>query len=402
VKQRLLSSIRESAQGLTQWMTSIRRSIHAHPELAFREHQTAALVSAELDQLGIPHTVGIGGTGIVSRIKGASPGRIVGLRADMDALPIMEANTCSYRSITDGVMHACGHDAHVAMLLGAARILSQHQEEIRGEIVLIFQPAEETGEGARAMAKAAAIPSLDGLLALHVGLGGYRVGEIGIARGPALAGADFFEARFVGRGGHGAQPHLAVNPIQPCARWVLASSELVPAETSPLDPCVLTVTSIHSGVNENVIPSEAFAQGSIRSFDQKSLIRLRRRLSESVNHLGASSQLTGSFTIKRSFPVTHNSHELVESAFPILRALLGTEVIHSSPPVMGSEDISWLAEAPLLYLFLGSRSAEKAPPNHHPAFDIDETCLPIGAATEAALAVGLLVGMGSSPRSKSP
>lgn len=390
-----LSSIRALARRLAPTMISVRRQIHARPELAFEERETAALVSERLTQLDIPHTCGVAGTGIVATITGVDCGGVLGLRADMDALPVLEASSTSYRSRIDGLMHACGHDAHVAMLLGAAEILIQHRQHIHGDVVLIFQPAEEIGAGARAMAETGAIPRLDALVAMHVGLGHHKTGEVGIAAGPLLAGAEFFEASFMGKGGHGAQPHLAVNPIYPCARWVLATAELVAVEAPPKQPCIATTTSVQSGTNANVIPDRAVSLGSIRSFDQGLLKRLAERLAEQARHCAASSRATAEFTITRSFPPTHNSSELARLATPILSALLGAESVVKALPTMGSEDIAWLAEAPLLYLFLGSHRDAQAPSNHHPAFDIDEDCLAIGSAVQAALAAGLLAGIAS-------
>jgi amidohydrolase len=372
----------------------LRRDLHAHPELAFEEHRTAGIVADRLRALGLETHTGIGGTGVVGLIDGAHDGPAIMLRADMDALPMAEENNVVYASRIGGVMHACGHDAHVAMLLGAARILRESAGEIHGRIALVFQPAEEGGGGARAMIG-------DGLIArfgieraygLHIG-NILPSGVIGLRPGPLMAAVDSFDLVVEGFGGHGAMPHRSVDPIVVAADVVSGLQRVVSREIDPLEPAVVTVGAINGGTTYNVIPPRVALKGTVRTLSDATRDSMEARIRRIAEHTCAAANATCSLTWHPSYPVTANDPHEAAFVRETLAAELGAERVVEIPPVMGSEDFSYYAQAvPACFWFLGSGDETNVFPNHHPAFDIDEKAMIVGIASHAAVALAALRG----------
>ena len=391
MRKRLLTEIQGRAYNLQGEIINWRRHFHANPELSFQESKTADFIANVLHNMGISYITGVGGTGVVGIIDARNAGKTIGLRADMDALPVQEENEVPYKSNYPGIMHACGHDAHIAMLLGTAQILATMKPYFRGRIVLIFQPAEEIGSGAIAMARSKKLPPLDALIALHVGIYDLPPGKVGLWGGPVMAAADFFEAEIVGQGGHAAAPHKTINPIPPLARWILTSQEIIPQEVDPHIATVLNLAHVSAGTNANVVPPKAVAEGTIRTFSNVVRTYIISRLEKSLSLVAQAGRAGSHFRITKSFPLTVNNPSLVTYAREVLSPILENEALKEEKPMptMVSEDVSLLTEAPLLYVFLGSAPKGQAFPNHHPRFNIDESILPLGTAIESILAISL-------------
>jgi amidohydrolase len=367
----------------------VRRDLHAHPELGFEEVRTAALVADRLRALGLEVHTEIGGTGVVGVLRGAQPGPTIMLRADMDALPMREESDVPYRSQRDGVMHACGHDAHVAMLLGAARALTARSAELRGRIAFVFQPAEEGGGGALAMLRDGLIGRFEIARAF-----GFHItclvpsGVIGVRSGPIMASVDSFDLVVEGRGGHGAMPHTAIDPIPIAAELVGTLQRIVSREVNPIEPAVVTVGAINGGTTYNVIPPRVALKGTVRTFNEAQRATMEGRIQRIGDHVCAAGGASCTLDWHPSYPVTAN--DPAETAF--LRATLtdaiGAARLIEVPPVMSSEDFSYFAnEVPACFAFLGAGDAAHAFPNHHPAFDIDENAMATGIAAHVALAL---------------
>jgi amidohydrolase len=364
-------------------VVELRRAIHRRPELGFEEHETAALVEKELDSLGIEHRRSAK-TGIVARIDGARPGRVAALRADMDALPVGERSGVAFASEVAGKMHACGHDAHTAMLLGAAHTLVRMKRELGGSVVLVFQPAEEGPGGALPMIEDGALerPQVDAIAMLHVDTR-LDVGSLGIAGGPVSASADEFYVTVRGSGGHGAYPHTAVDAIPATAAMVLALQNVVARETDPFATAVVTVGTISGGYRNNVIADEVQLSGTLRAQDPSVRdaleLRLRRIVAGVADAYGVSAEVR---TI-RGYPPVRNDAKLAQEFSGYLRARSNL-CIEELPPTMGAEDFAYFAErVPGLLIRLGVRSESSGAihPVHSAQFRIDEAALPVGVRT---------------------
>jgi amidohydrolase len=369
---------------------ALRRDLHAHPELGFAEHRTAGIVAARLTALGLDVHPGIGGTGVVAILSGAQPGPTIMLRADMDALPMTEENAgVPYVSQNAGVTHACGHDAHVAMLLGAATILQAGAAEVRGRIAFVFQPAEEGGGGARAMLD----DDLIARFAIERAYGQHIVtmipsGVFGLRPGPLMASVDSFDLVVEGRGGHGAMPNNAVDPVVIAADVVTSLQRVVSREVDPLEPAVLTIGAINGGTTYNVIPPRVALKGTVRSFSDATRTAMEAGIRRIAEHTCTAAKATCALDWHPSYPVTVN--DPAEAAFvsATLAAEFGDARVLESPPVMGSEDFSYYAQVvPACFWFLGAGDAAHAFPNHHPAFDIDEKALTAGIAAYVTVAL---------------
>lgn len=384
----------ERAQALVDRLVELRRTIHQHPELGFQEFETATLVAETLESLGLRVDTGVGMTGVIGYLGYEGP--TMAIRADMDALPIQEQNDVLYASQIPGVMHACGHDAHVAMALGAAMLLSE--TELSGQVRFLFQPSEERTDaegksGAIRLVEDGAMQDVDATVALHVEPR-LETGQIKVAAGPICAAADAFEATIIGRGCHGAYPHLGVDPIFISVQVINAIQGIVARHLDPIQPAVVTVGSIHGGTVGNVIPSEVVLKGTIRYLDED----LRREiLNELARALEVTRALGGDFRLEigEAYPVLVNDHEMAQLIRDVASELLGADSVHVEVPEMGAEDFSFLvSEAPGAMFSLGVKNCESddARQLHSPDFDIDEEALPIGAALLAETARRYLAG----------
>jgi len=367
------------AKELKGELTRLRRAIHRHPELGFREVKTAALIAETLESLRIRVQTGVAKTGVIGYLGEGGP--VVAIRADMDALPIQELNEVPYRSQVPGVMHACGHDAHVAMALGAAMLL--REIELEGEVRFLFQPSEERPDeegksGALRMAEEGVMEGVEAILALHVD-SETESGSIKISPGPMAAAVDSFKATIMGRGCHGAYPHRGVDPIFIAGEVILAIQGIVSRRIDPVKQAVVSIGTIHGGTAENIIPQEVELTGTIRSFEQGVREQLHTELEKAFRVARA---LGGDFrfNIEEGYPVMVNGERMAELIREVAIALLGQEKVLPKEPAMGAEDFSFfLAQAPGAMFRLGVKKGEMRP-GHSPHFDLDEEALPIGAA----------------------
>ena len=386
-------NILERASGLKQTIIELRREFHQHPELALQEFNTAKKVERILKEVGIETRMLVNGTGVVGQLKGSKPGKTIALRADIDALPIQEESDVSYKSRNPGVMHACGHDAHAAMLLGAASILCGMRKELNGTVSFLFQPAEETGEGAKKMVEEGAIDGVDGIIALHVN-SSLVSGTLGYHRGPIMAAGDFFDVKITGKGGHGGMPHLAIDPIIIAANAISALQTLVSREIDPVESAVVSICKMEAGGKAyNIIPDSATFGGTIRSHNPELREYLPRRMREILDGVVQAMRGHYEFHLTERFPVTINDDRMTDFVAKIARDVLGEDRVFEMKPLMGSEDFSYyLQKVPGSFVFFGTKSAGKGItyPYHHPRFDIDEDILPTGAALHAAMALEFL------------
>ncbi|MEX1021078.1 MAG: amidohydrolase [Litorilinea sp.] len=384
----------ERANQIHEKIRGWRRDIHRHPELTFTEHRTAGLVNSVLVDLGLDTETEVAKTGVVSHIKGGG-GPVVGLRADMDALPITEVNGTEFDSTNPGIMHACGHDAHTAMLMGAATILKGLADEGRlpGSIRLLFQPSEEAQDsegksGGMRMVDEGALEGLDAVFGIHVD-GNTDTGELRTRSGPMMAAADRFHLVIQGSGGHAARPQSTVDPIVLSAHVINAIQQVVSRRLNPLEPGVITIGTINGGTVNNVIPDTVTLTGTIRSFSPEARETLHaelRRACGVVEALGAQFELN----IFWGYPPTVNSEAATEVAFRALGNMLGTDKINEADMGMGAEDFSYMVQkAPGSFLRLGVHdpSWDRHYGVHRADFRMDENALPIGAAALAAVAL---------------
>lgn len=359
-----------------------RHDFHRHPELQYEVHRTAGIVAEKLAEFGCDQVVsGIGRTGVVGLIHGSAGagGPVIGLRADMDALPIMEETGCSYASQTAGLMHACGHDGHTAMLLGAAKYLAATRR-FAGSVAVIFQPAEEGGGGANEMVK-------DGLLerfgitqvyGMH-NMPGLAAGTFGMRTGPIMAAADRFRIEIDGRGGHAARPHDCIDPILVGAQIVSAAHSIVARNVDPLNSAVLSFGAFNAGFTDNVIPNVALLKGTVRTLNGAVQDLMERRLGEVVDLTARTFGATARLHYLRDYPVTVNADANVDIAFAAAAAVAGTEnVDRDVAPMMGSEDFAFmLQKRPGAYIFLGQG---KTAGLHHPKYDFNDDVIPAGVS----------------------
>ncbi len=390
----LPADLREAAAEIGPGIVADRRDIHQHPELGYQEKRTSTLVAARLRELGWEVRTGVGGTGVVGLLRGAAGEKTVLLRADMDALPIQEENAMAYVSQNSGVMHACGHDAHTAILLGVARVLSDRRRELRGGVKLMFQPAEEGGAGALKMIEDGLLadPPVDAAFALHVDAERYA-GHVSLRSGPSNASSDRFVITVRGKGGHAARPHKAVDPIVVAAQIVVALQTLVSREVSPIEPAVVTVGNLTAGTTFNVIPDTATIRGTVRAYNEEVRQEIQSRIGDLARGIAAAMRATAEVEYRVGYPVLTNDADKVEFARATLREMLGSGAVLDRDPVMGAEDFSFvLQRVPGAFLYLGVRSPNWDAPRyvHTATFDLDENALPVGVASLAALAIRFL------------
>jgi len=372
----------------------LRREIHRYPELGFEEVRTSALVERELDALGIEHRR-VATTGVVGVIRGVRPGRTAALRADMDALPIAEQSGEACASEVPGKMHACGHDAHTAMLLGAARVLASRRDALAGNVVLIFQPAEEGPGGAEPMIAAGVLddPQVDAIAMLHVDPR-LRTGAVGITPGPVNAAADELHVTVRGRGGHGGYPHLAIDAIPATAAIVLALQTIAARETDPLASIVVTLGTIEGGYRNNVIADVVKLTGTIRTYDPAIRARVEAKVRRIVDGVAAGYGCTGEVTVVYGYPPVVNDAALATAFAAHLTAHAGIPVERLAP-TMGAEDFAYFAErVPAVVGRLGIRNEAlgSVHSGHSPQFRLDEDAIPTGITTLVAFADAVTSG----------
>lgn len=377
-------------------LQQIRRDIHAHPELAYEEVRTADVVAQKLSEWGIPVVRGLGVTGVVGIIKQGDSPRAIGLRADMDALPMPEINTFAHASRHAGKMHACGHDGHTAMLLGAAYYLARHRN-FDGTVYVIFQPAEEGGRGAERMIQDGLFEKypMDAVFGMH-NWPGIPAGHFGVTPGAQMASSNEFHVTVKGRGSHAAQPHKAADPVMTAVHIAQAWQSIVARNINPNDPAVVSITQIHTGSATNVIPDEATMVGTVRTFSLPVLDLIERRMKEIAEHTAAAFDATVDFRFNRNYPPLINHAKETAFAVEVLTEQFGADHVDAhTEPTMGAEDFAFmLLHKPGCYVFLGNGDGGHrdqghglGPCNlHNPSYDFNDDLLPIGATYWVRLA----------------
>ncbi|MBI3284418.1 MAG: amidohydrolase [Burkholderiales bacterium] len=377
-------------------LSQIRRDIHAHPELCFEEHRTAELVAKKLQEWGISVVRGLGGTGVLGIVRNGDSARAVGLRADMDALPMQEINSFPHTSQHAGKMHACGHDGHTAMLLGAAHYLAQYRN-FDGTVYLIFQPAEEGGGGARRMMDDGLFQlyPMDAVFGMH-NWPGIAAGSFGVTPGAMMASSNEFEVVVRGKGAHAAQPHKGVDPIMVAVQIAQSWQTIVSRNTSPLESAVLSVTQIHSGSATNVIPDEATLIGTVRAFSTATVDLVESRMRSIAEHTAAAFDAGVQFDFKRNYPPLLNHAPETAFATAVMQTIVGAGRVDAAvEATMGAEDFAFMLQAkPGCYVFIGNGEGGHrdhghglGPCNlHNPSYDFNDELLPLGATYWVRLA----------------
>lgn len=387
-----LPIVRERAQELLPELIEMRRHLHQHPELSFQEEKTAKYISERLTKLGIAHQTGIAGHGIVGVISATHPGKTIALRADMDALPILEKNEVSYKSKNEGVMHACGHDVHSTCLLGALQILNENKQHWNGKVQFVFQPGEEKLPGGASLMIAAGIfdeTKPEAIYGLHV-FNPLPVGTAGFRKGMYMASSDELYITIKGKGGHGAVPELAIDPVPIAAQIITALQTVTSRFAKPTIPSVLTIGKVIANGATNVIPDEVYMEGTYRTLDETARkiahTQIRRICEETAAAYGASCEVR----IEHGYPCLVNDESLAEQAQKTAMELLGAEQVHTLDIRMASEDFAFYSQhMPACFFRLGTGNPEKniTANVHQSNFDIDESALAHGAALMASMVI---------------
>ncbi|MDP6555683.1 MAG: amidohydrolase [Pirellulaceae bacterium] len=381
----------QDALGIQNWIVQLRRQLHRFPEVMFEEVKTSELVRQTLDELGIAYEHPLAETGVLATL-GNGDGPCVALRADMDALPIHEESDVSFRSEVAGKMHACGHDCHTAMLLGAARLLKEREADIQGIVKLVFQPAEEGGAGGQRMRDEGALenPAVERIFGLHV-WPQLPVGSFGSRAGVLLAAAGCVEMTIHGRGGHAAMPHLTVDPVVVAAKIVTELQTIISRELDPLNSGVVSITTIHGGEAYNVIPETITLRGTIRAISMETLQQIQQRIREIATGVASAHRCEASTIFPGvDYPPTLNDAECWDVARRLASALTGEDHVKELAPVMGGEDFSFYTEqVPGCFVAIGVRNEDQGATYsvHHPKFKVDENALPLGVALHVAFAM---------------
>lgn len=391
----MIKKIEVLAKKNLEKMRVIRRELHQYPELGFQEFKTAQLIKRELDSLGIPYQSEIAKTGIVALIEGKSPGKTVLLRADMDALPINEETECEYKSLIPGVMHACGHDGHVAGLLGAAMILNELKENLKGNVKLVFQPAEEGPGGAKPMIDEGILenPKVDAAYACHL-WPNYPAGKILFKDGNLMAHPTGFDIEIKGIGGHGSTPEKTIDPVIIGCQAVVNFQNIISRNISPMQPAVLSCCSIKAGEAGNVIPDKLTIKGTIRTFDETLTTDILNRMDSILNGLCSAYGASYNFIIERMYPTLKNDSNLFDFTKSSLASVVGEEnIILMDEPLMGAEDFSYiLNEVPGNFFFIGTKENQEEIETllHHPRLKWDDKNLEISSKALAKVAYDYL------------
>ncbi|MBB1077936.1 amidohydrolase [Rhodoferax sp. 4810] len=391
---KLIDAIAQNAPDIA----ALRRDIHAHPELCFKEVRTAEVVATKLTEWGIPIHRGLGITGVVGIVHGrdgGACGRALGLRADMDALPMQEANTFAHASKEPGKMHACGHDGHTAMLLAAAQYLASHRD-FDGTVYLIFQPAEEGGGGAREMIKDGLFDQfpMQAVFGLH-NWPGMAVGTFAASPGPVMASSNEFKITIRGKGGHAAMPHNALDPVPVACQLVQGFQSIISRNIKPIDAGVISVTMIHAGEATNVIPNSVELQGTVRTFSVAVLDQIEQRMQDMTGQLCGAFGLTADFAFNRNYPPTINSAPEAEFCRRVMADIVGADHVQAQEPTMGAEDFAYmLLQKPGCYAFIANGEGDHRELGHgggpcmlhNPSYDFNDALLPLGATYWVRLA----------------
>ncbi len=391
-----------AAEAILPDVIAIRRRVHRQPEIGLDLPKTQALVIDELAKIGVEGRRGSGLSSVVAVIAGGRPGPTILLRADMDALPLHEDTGLDFASEVDGAMHACGHDTHVAMLLGAARLLQDRRADLPGHVILMFQPGEEGLGGAKTMIdegvlEAVGDPGPTGALAVHIGTR-YPTGEVHLRPGPQMAATDVIRITVRGRGGHASAPHLALDPIAVAAEIVLALQAMVTRRVDVFDPAVVTIAQITAGTTNNIIPESVFLFGTIRSVSEKTRAEVRAGVRRVAEGIAAAHGATAEVELEAGYPVTINDPTFTAFVMDTARSLIGADkVVELAAPIMGAEDFSYvLQQVPGAMAFVGARpdglDPATAPQNHSNLVIFDEPAMAVGVALYAAVAIRHLSG----------
>jgi hippurate hydrolase len=381
---KIIDAITTQAAGIA----AIRKQIHANPELCFAEVQTADLVAAKLTEWGIPIHRGMGTTGVVGIIKNGTSDRAIGLRADMDALPMQEFNTFAHASKNAGKMHACGHDGHTAMLLAAAQHLAKNRN-FDGTVYLIFQPAEEGGGGAREMIKDGLFEKfpMEAVYGMH-NWPGMQVGKFAVSAGPVMASSNEFKIVIHGKGGHAALPHDGIDPVLAACQMVQAFQTIISRNKKPIEAGVISVTMIHAGEATNVIPDSVEIQGTVRTFTLELLDLIEKRMRDIAEHTSAAFGATCDFEFDRNYPPTINSEAEANFAGQVMSDIVGAANVLKQEPTMGAEDFSYMLLAkPGAYCFIANGEGDHRAMGHgggpcmlhNPSYDFNDDLIPLGA-----------------------
>ncbi|MCG6839874.1 amidohydrolase [Fusobacterium nucleatum] len=385
-------NVRDITKKYKDYIIEKRRYFHMNPEPSFNEYDTSKVVQEELTKIGIPFEI-FAKTGIIATIKGQNPGKTVLLRADMDALEVCEKNNVSYRSQKEGLMHACGHDGHIAMLLGAAHVLNEIKNDISGEIKLLFQPAEEIAKGAKAMIEESKIiDSIDAAFAIHLWQG-VPVGKISLESGARMAAADLFSIKVKGKSGHGSMPHETIDAVVVASAIVMNLQHLVSRNTNPLDTLVVTVGKLTAGTRHNIIAGEALLEGTIRSFSDEVWKKIPEQIERVVKNTAAAYSAEAEIDLVRATPPLVNNQDISDILKASAEKLYGEEVVTKYEKTPGGEDFAYFTQAvPGALAFVGIRNDEKGinSPHHNETFDMDEEALEMGANLYAQFAIDFL------------
>ncbi len=390
-----MNDFRTRAAQLDEHLVTWRRDFHSHPEIAFQEQRTAGKAADELRALGLEVQTEVGRTGVVAILEGAHDGPTVLVRCDMDALPMTEENTVPYASTDPAAMHACGHDGHTAIGLAVAHILTDLRDNIHGRVKFVFQPAEETAEGARAMIKDGVLDAPVPAVALGLHLwNSMPVGQVAVTPGPAMAGADTFDIVIRGKGGHGASPHETRDPLLAAAQVVTALQSVVSRNVDPLDTAVLSVTSFHAGTAANIIPPEAHLRGTIRSYTDSVHDLVIKRLHELTEGITRAMGCEAEVKTVQVTPPLVNDLQVSQVVSQAIMPYVKLQPILTDVRTMGAEDMAiFLQHTPGCFIFVGSGNSDRGLdfPHHHPRFDFDEAALSIGATLLTAAVAAYVI-----------
>jgi amidohydrolase len=385
----MIGDLKKDIKELTAQLIEWRRDFHRHPEIAYREHRTSSVIRKFLESLGIP-VKACAETGLRAVLEGKPGGATVALRADIDALPLKEEGDREYISENPEATHACGHDGHMAILMGAAQLLSQRREQLKGKVVFLLQPSEERiPGGAKKMIEEGALEGVDAIFGLHLWQP-LPTGTVGIVKGAMMAQPDAFSITVKGKGGHGSMPHMTVDPILVASHLVVNTQSIVSRSVDPLKPVVVSFGTVNGGTIYNIIPGEVSLTGTVRTFDLSLQSLAQRRLKEITEETCKVFGATAEFQYERGYPPLVNHEAMVDLALDVVKKTLGEERIKDIDPVMGGEDFAYFLEkVPGAFLFFGVGDGMEFP-HHHPAFDLDEKALPQAVLLMTSLALEFL------------